>query len=303
MFQEPQLIRFDWAIKTLLRDKANFDVLEGFLSALLKEDLKVEQILESESNQEEQTHKYNRVDLLVKDSQNRRLIIEIQNQREADYLERLLFGTSKVIVENLGLGEVYGNLVKVISISILYFNLGTGDDYVYYGTTEFHGLHTGHPLLLRERVEAICDTFTYQQKNVFPDYYLINVERFQDVIESSLDEWIYMLKHNTVREDFKAPKIEKAREKLALLNMSPAERKQYERYVESVVIERDMFETARTDGLEEGIAMGIKKGKIEGRIEGHREMLKTLHQHGMSIEQISSVTGLNIVEVQQLLES
>lgn len=303
MPQETQLIRFDWAIKTLLRDKANFDVLEGFLSALLKEDLKVEQILESESNQEEQTHKYNRVDLLVKDSQNRRLIIEIQNQREADYLERLLFGTSKVIVENLGLGEVYGNLVKVISISILYFNLGTGDDYVYYGTTEFRGLHTGHPLLLRERVEAICDTFTYQQKNVFPDYYLINVERFQDVIESSLDEWIYMLKHNSVREDFKAPKIEKAREKLALLKMLPAERKQYERYVESVVIERDMFETARADGLEEGIAMGIEKGKIEGRVEGHREMLKTLHQHGMSIEQISSVTGLNAVEVQQLLEN
>ena len=225
------------------------------------------------------------------------------SQREADYLERLLFGTSKVIVENLGLGEVYGNLVKVISISILYFNLGTGDDYVYYGTTEFRGLHTGHPLLLRERVEAICDTFTYQQKNVFPDYYLINVERFQDVIESSLDEWIYMLKHNSVREDFKAPKIEKAREKLALLKMSPAERKQYERYVESVVIERDMFETARADGLEEGIAMGIEKGKIEGRVEGHREMLKTLHQHGMSIEQISSVTGLNAVEVQQLLEN
>jgi hypothetical protein len=65
MPQETQLIRFDWAIKTLLRDKTNFDVLEGFLSALLKEDLKVEQILESESNQEEQTHKYNRVDLLV----------------------------------------------------------------------------------------------------------------------------------------------------------------------------------------------------------------------------------------------
>jgi len=27
-----KLIRFDWAMKNLLRDKANFDVLEGFLS-------------------------------------------------------------------------------------------------------------------------------------------------------------------------------------------------------------------------------------------------------------------------------
>lgn len=299
MSQEIQLIRFDWAIKTLLRDKANFDVLEGFLSALLKEDVNVEQILESESNQEEEKHKFNRVDLLVKDSHNRRLIIEIQNQREADYLERLLFGASKVIVENLGLGEVYGNLVKVISISILYFNLGTGDDYVYHGTTEFLGLHTGHPLLVREKIETLRNTFTYQRKNIFPDYYLINVERFQDVIESSLDEWIYMLKHHTVRADFKAPKIDKAREKLALLNMSSAERKQYERYLKNVAIELDVVNTARTEGREEGRVEGWE----EGRVEERRQMLKTFHQHGMSIEQLSQVTGLNAVEIQQLLET
>jgi len=33
-----KLIRFDWAMKTLLRDKANFDILEGFLGALLNDD-------------------------------------------------------------------------------------------------------------------------------------------------------------------------------------------------------------------------------------------------------------------------
>lgn len=40
-----QLIRFDWAMKRLLRNKANFDILEGFLSELLKEDIKIKQIL------------------------------------------------------------------------------------------------------------------------------------------------------------------------------------------------------------------------------------------------------------------
>ena len=29
-----QIVTFDWAIKTILRDKANFDVLKGFLTAL-----------------------------------------------------------------------------------------------------------------------------------------------------------------------------------------------------------------------------------------------------------------------------
>ena len=47
---EKRIIRFDWAIKTLLRDKANFDILEGFLTALLKEEIRVVSLLESESN-------------------------------------------------------------------------------------------------------------------------------------------------------------------------------------------------------------------------------------------------------------
>ena len=78
-----KLIRFDWAMKTLLRDKANFDVLEGFLSALLNDDdLKIVQLLESESNQNGMTEKFNRVDLMVLDSEKRKIIIEFQNTRK-----------------------------------------------------------------------------------------------------------------------------------------------------------------------------------------------------------------------------
>jgi len=61
-------IRFDWAIKRLLRQKANFGILEGFLSELLKEDIRIIEILDSESNKETEEDKYNRVDILVKDS-------------------------------------------------------------------------------------------------------------------------------------------------------------------------------------------------------------------------------------------
>ena len=46
-------IRFDWAIKRLLRQKANFDVLEGFLTVFLNEKVKIIEILESESRSEE----------------------------------------------------------------------------------------------------------------------------------------------------------------------------------------------------------------------------------------------------------
>ena len=74
------LIRFDWAIKRLLRNKANFTVLEGFISELLKDDIQIQSILESESNKQHDDDKFNRVDILVKNSKSELIIIEIQNQ-------------------------------------------------------------------------------------------------------------------------------------------------------------------------------------------------------------------------------
>ena len=95
------LIRFDWAVKRLLRNKTNFGILEGFLSELIGEDIKIESILESESNQGNKYEKFNKVDLLVKNSKEELIIIEVQNNQEHDYLLRMLFGTSKLIIENI----------------------------------------------------------------------------------------------------------------------------------------------------------------------------------------------------------
>jgi hypothetical protein len=61
-----KLVSFDWAMKRILRQKANFDILEGFLSELLKIDIKIQEMLESESNQESDADKFNRVDILAK---------------------------------------------------------------------------------------------------------------------------------------------------------------------------------------------------------------------------------------------
>ena len=138
-----KLISFDWALKKLLRSKVNFEILEGFLSELLKEEISIVEILESESNQEERFDKYNRIDLKVRNGKNEIIIIEVQYEREFDYLQRILYGSSKVITEHLYSADPYANVVKVISVNILYFDLGHGDDYIYRGTTSFHGIHTG----------------------------------------------------------------------------------------------------------------------------------------------------------------
>ena len=145
------LIRFDWAIKRLLRNKADYSVLEGFLSELLKEEISIQSILESESNQQLESDKFNRVDILVKNSKDELVVIEIQNQNEYDYFHRMAYGTSKLITDYISIGEPYKNIKKVYSINIVYFDLGQGEDYVYHGKTDFYGIHKSDKLKLSEK--------------------------------------------------------------------------------------------------------------------------------------------------------
>ena len=117
-------IRFDWAMKRMLRDKANFGVLEGLLTVLFERKITILEILESESNQKTADDKFNRVDIKAKEENGDIIIVEVQNTRELYYLERILYGTSKAITEHISLGDSYKEVKKIYSISILYFDIG-----------------------------------------------------------------------------------------------------------------------------------------------------------------------------------
>ena len=287
------LIRFDWVIKTMLRDKANFDIIEGFLSALLKEEITVLEILESESNQQNASQKYNRVDVLIRDSKDRKLIIEVQSDSESDFLERLLFGTSKTIVDHFRLGESYSNISKIISVSVQYFNMGRGTDYIYYGSTEIRGMHTNELLDVREKVETVIDgelRIKFQKKNIFPEYYIISVNRYPDIVREDIDEWIYMMKNNIVKTEFHSRNIDRAREKLKILNMSEQERLDYEKYLMNSAIEKDVISTARIEG------------RAEGKAEEKQETTINCIEAGLSNETIQQITGLSLEEIQMIRE-
>lgn len=313
--EEPKLIRFDWAMKTILRNKANFDVLEGFLCALLLEEVTILHIIESEGNQMQEDDKFNRVDLLVQDSKGRKIIIEIQNTRESDYLERILYGTSRVIIDNMNAGDNFKEVSKVISISILYFNLGTGDDYLYYGTTEFRGMNTGNVLKVKEKVETVENFATkiqFKEKEVFPKYYLIKVDKYGDEVKKAIDEWIYLFKHNQVKTGSTSKNIDKAATKLNELNMSKADRAAYERYLINRARERDMFKTATTEGfeqgLEKGFEKGIEKGIEKGRLEGIMEaknlsIQKAIKRGKLSLAEIAEDFEVSLEYVRQIQQN
>jgi len=280
------LISFDWAIKNMLRNKANYDILEGFLSVLLKQDIKILSILESEGNQEYPTDKFNRVDLVVENENKEIIVVEVQNNREVHYWARLLYGASRLIVDHIQVGESYEKVRKIISISILYFLLGEGEsDYVYHGCTEFYGLNDHSKLnLKRHDKNALLGMPGRLAGNIFPEYYLIELERFRNVVKSDLDEWIYFFKNSEIKQEFRSKNIQKAREKLDLLQMPENERKAYEKYLLNKASEQGMFESA----------------KIEGKIEGKIEIAKAMLAEGMPVALISKITGLAEAEILNL---
>ena len=300
------MISFDWAMKRLLRSKANFDVLEGFLSELLRRKIKIKNILESESNKESREDKFNRVDILVEADCKELVIIELQSYSQADYFQRMLYGTSKAIVEHIHEGDDYARVRKVYSINIVYFDLGIGDDYVYHGISNFRGLHTHNELQLDDKQKNLYNkTFV---GDLYPEYYILKVKNFDDIAKNTLDEWIYYLKNSKILDNFTAQGLDKARKVLAFDKMSDEEKKQYWRNVEERRIKDSEIRTALYDGIvqgkEEGRAEGKAEGKVEGKLEGKLEekleIAKKMKLRETSFDQISEITGLSIEEIEKI---
>ena len=239
-------IRFDWAIKRLLRQKANFGILEGFLSELLKQDVKIEEILESEGNKDNADDKYNRVDILEKLDDGELVIIVVQNEREHDYFHRMNYAQGKLISQYMNESDKYKKVKRIISVNIVYFELGQGSDYVYEGHTDFRGIHTNDLLNLSGSQKKLFPELK-NVSEIFARYFIIKVDDFDDNAKDTLDEWIYFLKNSEIKDSFRAKGIQEAKEKMRKDNLQGAERIAYEQFVKQQRIKEAEIESALID--------------------------------------------------------
>ncbi len=296
--QEATHVRFDWAIKRLLRNKANFVVLEGFLSELIGENIIITNCLESEGNQKTKDDKYNRVDILVQNDKKELILIEVQNESEYDYFHRMLYGSSKLVTDYIKLGQKFGQIRKVISINIVYFDLGQGNDYVYKAETEFYGIHNRQEILqLSEAQKEHIKKETIA--GIFPTYYLIKVNTFNDIAIDTLDEWIYFLKNSTIKKEFTAKGLKEADKIMSIDKMTTKQRKEYLRYMENLSYEDSIATTKnieqearekklRKESEEKGIEKGIYETAKNGIIAGFsNEIIKAMTK--LTDEQIDKI--------------
>lgn len=297
-YLEDRYIRFDWAIKRLLRQKANFGVLEGLLTVLLGEEVTIVELLESESNQLTSEDKFNRVDIKAKNSKGEIIIVEVQNTRELDYLERILYGVAKAITEHISLGKRYFEVKKIYSVSILYFDIGSGSDYLYHGQNSFVGVHTGDYLRVSTKEkDAIIPRLPSE---VYPEYFLIRVNEFDKVAVTPLEEWIKYLKTGCISPDTKAPGLAEAREKLIYYNMTPEERHAYDEHLNAMMIQNDVLDTAKLEGLIEGREEGRKQGIEQGIEQERLSNARKMKDKGLDYETIADITGLSAEEIEKL---
>ena len=324
--EECKYIRFDWAMKRLLRQKANFGILEGLLTTLLGMKIHIKNMLESESNQDDENDKYNRVDMLAENDKGELFLIEVQNNTEYAYFQRMLFGTSKLVTEYIKKGEGYEKVRKIYSVNIVYFALGKGTDIVYHGKTEFRGIHNGDVLELspfqkqKFSVDAVSD--------LYPEYYILKVNDFNRVAKNSLEEWVYYLNTGDVPQGAKAPGMEEVKEQLTIDRMNKTERNAYYKHLDNIVILRDNIYTereegrlegraegreegraeGRAEGREEGRAEGREEGRVEGRAEGRAEgreaerkdNARKMKALGIPLDTISKITGLPVKDIEEL---
>ena len=291
-------IRFDWAAKYMLRSKADFVIFEGLISALVGEKVTIVELLESESNQDSRDDKFNRVDIKAKNSKGEIVLVEILQIRELDILEYLLYDRS---YQNSAPKGHHGNgidIKKVYSIIILYFEQGDNVDFTYRGKTILKGISTDDIQGIAKH--EIEDLGVQAPEDVFPEYYVIRVNEFDQQAVTPLEEWLQYLKDEYIRPDTTVPGLKEARERLEFLRMSDKERSIYEHYLDTLVRDTDVMKTklleARIEGQKQGRAEGIEKGRAEERLSNARSLMA----NGVPKELIIKSLGLSDDELSQL---
>ena len=290
MNNDKSLVSFDYAIKYLLKDKGDYSIVEGFISALLKtkgyKDVKIVALLETESNKEDSKSKRSLADLIVEDEDHHKYIIEIERNVKDSFIHKACFNTSRLIVDNLAQREDYTQIIKIFHISLLYFPIGNGNGAIYHGKTIIHEIETNEKLSVHIKNQETGEVF--DATDILPEYFYISVPLFNDRLEKEIDDWLHVMKYDEVPKTYHSPYMVQVAEKLNILKMTQEERANYSYYQKKLYNDRDELQAAET------------RGEARGKTERDFEIALAMLLDGDSVEKVARITGLAIADIQKL---
>ena len=297
--------KMDFVFKNIFGSEKHPNILISFLNATLKpKDLITEvEIKNTDLNKGYIEDKFSRLDVKATTSNNEIINIEIQLKNEYNMIKRSLYYWSKLYSEQLNEGEDYSLLKRTICINILNFK--------YLKTRMFHSVY---------RMKEI---HTNEELSDIEEIHFIEIPKLEDGSDEKdmLVAWIEFLKNpesEKVRSlEMSVEEIREAKDELIKMSNDDTQRELYEMRAKTL---RDKIsalneaerkgikkgrEEGRKEGIEEGRKAGIEKGIKEGIEKGEKnkamEIAKSLINLGLDKEAISKSTGLDLGEIEKLM--
>ena len=285
--------KMDFVFKNIFGSEKHPNILISFLNATLKpKDLITEvEIKNTDLNKGYIEDKFSRLDVKATTSNNEIINIEIQLKNEYNMIKRSLYYWSKLYSEQLNEGEDYSLLKRTICINILNFK--------YLKTRMFHSVY---------RMKEI---HTNEELSDIEEIHFIEIPKLEDGSDEKdmLVAWIEFLKNpesEKVRSlEMSVDEIREAKDELIKMSNDDTQRELYEMRAKTLrdkisalnEAERKGIKKGREEGREEGIKEGIEKGEKNKAIE----IAKSLIKLGLDKESIAKSTGLDLWEVEKLM--
>ena len=273
--------KMDFVFKNIFGSEKHPNILISFLNATLKpKDLiTAVEIKNTDLNKGYIEDKFSRLDVKATTSNNEIINIEIQLKNEYNMIKRSLFYWSKLYSEQLNEGEDYSLLKRTICINILNFK--------YLKTRMFHSVY---------RMKEI---HTNEELSDIEEIHFIEIPKLEDGSDEKdmLVAWIEFLKNpesEKVRSlEMSVDEIREAKDELIKMSNDDTQRELYEMRAKTL---RD-----KVSALNEAERKGIKKGREEGEKNKAIEIAKSLIDLGLDKESIAKSTGLDLCEVEKLM--
>jgi hypothetical protein len=127
-------------------------------------------------------------------------------------------------------------------------------------------------------------------EEVFPEYYILKVNKFDDVARDGLDQWVYFLKNGSIKPSFTGKGLKEAQNALDVTEAFDSERRAYESYVDAQRID---IGVAQSTVLR---AEAAEARAEEADVKNERNLanaLKALISRGMSEQEARKTLGLD----------
>ena len=292
----------DIAFKKIFGSEKNKDILIHFLNDILgsfkKNHIVDVEFLPTILNPETAIQKQSIVDVLCKDKNGVKYIIEMQVSAAKGFEKRAQYYAAKVYGDQARIGEEYHDLKEIIFLAIA--------DYVIFPNKPHYKLD-----------HIVLDKITYEHdlKDFF--FTFIELPKFNknhEELFSIEEKWCYFFKHahQITEEDLKKiigddSIIHKAYTALNQYHWTDEELRAYEamkreRMDQKAILEYKIDE-GKAIGRIEGEAIGLEKGRTEGIEKEKMQTAKRLLQTGCETDLIVQATDLPREQIENLRKS